>query len=198
MHLASGCGVYWRMDFTPSTSERFRTVLRGLLAVLGAWGLDGVIAMHLYNRVGRIAGRIERMLLRFQAGRLWRMTQRAPTKAEGPLVRRKPAVILPRRFGWLVLAGKHHAASIGLQLQTVLSAPDMTELLAASPAAVRLLRPLCRALAVELPWTQTPPKPRAERTRHPRKPRPKPEPFKIPLPRGALTWARREGFGKPC
>jgi hypothetical protein len=70
----------------------------------------------------------------------------------------------------------------------------MIDLLAAAPQAARILRPLCRALAVELPWTTS--KPRPTRPPRPRKPRPKPEPFKIPLPRGVLTHCRRLGFGK--
>jgi hypothetical protein len=76
----------------------------------------------------------------------------------------------------------------------------MTELLAASPQARRVLRPLCRALAVEVPGVSEAPRKVAdgERPKRIRKPRPKPELFKIPLPRGALTWARREGFGKLC
>jgi len=69
-------------------------------------------------------------------------------------------------------------------------------LMEAAPQAKRMLRPLCRALAIELPWTVA--SPRVPQPRKPRKPRPKPESFKIPLPRGVLTWARREGFGKLC
>jgi hypothetical protein len=101
---------------------------------------------------------------------------------------------LPRKFGWLVQAGGYQAAGYGLQLQTLLNAPEMVELLAESAQARRILRPLCRALAVELPWVVD--KPRAEIKPRRRQPRPKPEPFRIPLPRGALSWARREGFGK--
>ena len=99
-------------------------------------------------------------------------------------------MILPRRFGWLVVAGKHEAACYGSQLQTVLNEPEMVALLAASPQARRVLRPLCRALAIALPWTMTPP--RTLKPRKPRKPRPQPEAFRIPLPRGVISWARRE------
>ena len=65
----------------------------------------------------------------------------------------------------------------------------MTAMLESSEQAQRILRPLCRALAIELPWAVD--KPRAERPRKPRKPRPKPEPFKHPLPRGMLARARK-------
>ena len=102
---------------------------------------------------------------------------------------------LPRRFGWLVKAGGYQAVGYGLQLQNVLNTPEMVELLAASPQAQRILRPICRALAVELPWVVDQPR---QIKPHIRTPRAKPEPFRIPLPRGALSWARRQGFGKMC
>ncbi len=68
------------------------------------------------------------------------------------------------------------------------SEPEMVAMLESYPQARRVLRPLLRALGVdELPWVPTPPRPPK-----PRMPRPKPEPFKIKLPRGVISWARRE------
>ena len=73
----------------------------------------------------------------------------------------------------------------------------MTELLTESAQARRILRPLCRALAVELPGmvgiaaTER----GAVQLRRP-KPRVVKEPMRIPLPRGVLVAARRQGFGK--
>ena len=123
---------------------------------------------------------------------MWRVTQRGGTQRQH--VHRKQAVALPRRFGWLVQAGGYQAAGFGSQLQTVLNAPEMTELLAASPQARRILRPLCRALAVEVPGVSGAPRKVEdhERPKRIRASRPKPEPFKIPLPRGVLSWVRRE------
>ena len=181
--------------FSPSetVSANLRLILRGILAALGMWRVEPKPAMVLYNRISGIFGRIERMLVRFRAGRLWRVTQKGAAQRRSAL--RTPAIALPRRFGWLVQAGGHQAAGFGLQLQTVLNTPEMVELLAASPQAGRILRPLCRALAMELPGMAAPAR-RATTKRRVRKPRVKPEPFKIPLPRGVLSWARREGFGK--
>ena len=166
-----------------------RLILRGLRSVLGMWGLDAPVAILMSARAGRIFGRIERMLARFRAGKLRQGMQRAA--CQGRRARKAgdgPA--LPRRFGWLVIAGKHQAVGYGSQLQHLLNEPDMAAMLNSSPQARRVLRPLLRALAVELPWTVTPPRP--PQPRKPRKPRPKPESYKIPLPRGVLTWARRE------
>ena len=184
------------MDSAPALSPSeaisasLRMILRGLRAVLGTWGLAPVVAVALYGRLGQTFGRIERMLVRFQAGKLWRRQDVAVvTRQQGA---RAVAVRMPRRFGWLVLAGKHQAAGYGSQLQHLLSTPEMAQMLAASVQARRVLRPLLRALAVELPWTVD--QPRAARPRKPRqrKPGAKPEPFRIPLPRGVIIWARKE------
>jgi hypothetical protein len=85
----------------------------------------------------------------------------------------------------------------GLQLRAQLETPEMVALLAASPQAVRILKPLCRALAVELPWVNPPRKPREKK---PRKPRRRTyavtSDFNPPMPRGMLAWARKNGCGK--
>jgi hypothetical protein len=173
-----------------------RIVLCGLRGALGAWGLEAALAVAMHRRIGMILGRVERMLVRFRAGRLWQVTER--TKRVGA-IRHRRIDTLPRRFGWMVRAGGHRAAGLGSQLQSVLETPEMTELLAASPAAVRLLRPLCRALAVDLPIMRPPPREAAtERPPRRRKPRPATPPFRIPLPRGVLSAARRQGFGRLC
>ncbi len=186
------------MDFVASSADpicaTLRLILHGLRAALGGWGLEAQFGILLYGRIGNITGRIERMLIRFRAGRLWRGKQRTAVqrRCAQRRVRAKPA--LPRRFGWLVRACGYRAAGYGSQLQTLLNTPDMAELLAAAPQAGRILRPLCRALAFE--WPVPEPKPAKIRTIRPRKPRPKPEPFRIPLPRGVISAARRQGYGK--
>ena len=193
LNYASGYGVYWWMDLTPTASApditaNLRTILRGILAVLGMWRITPSTALLVHRRIGATFARIEKLLSRFRAGRLWTRTRRVQVRQTGAKAGRGSA--LPRRFGWLVIAGGHQAAGFGAQLQTVLSTTEMVALLAASAQARRILRPVCRALAVTLPWTVTPPRP--PKPRKPRAPCPKPEPFKIPLPRGVLTWARRE------
>jgi hypothetical protein len=174
-------------------SANLRLILRGVLAAMGMWRLEAALAVLLYRRIGPLIGRIERMLARFRAGRLRRMTPRPQGARRKAL--EKAAVALPRRFGWLVQAGGHQAAGFGSQLQTLLNTPEMIALVAASPQAGRQLRPLCRALAVELPGY--PERPRQTAIRR-RRARAKPEPFRIPLPRGVISAARRQGFGKLC
>ena len=161
---------------------------------MGTWPLEYPQMVLVVRRFNVTFRGIERLLQRHIAGRLWRIAQRTQAKREpcqrDPNDSREKSVVLPRRFGWLVIAGGYQAAGYGSQLQTVLSRPEMVALLAESPQAQRMLRPLCRALAMELPWVRG--EPRKAREKKPRKPRVKPEPFRIPLPRGMLAAARRD------
>ena len=107
----------------------------------------------------------------------------------------------PGKFGWLVGACSHEAAGFSAQLRFVLTQPEMVALLTACPQAGRVLGPLCRALAVETALLRpgVVPVVRAARpvlVRKKRMPRAKIDWGRIPLPRGMLSWARREGFGK--
>jgi hypothetical protein len=148
-----------------------------------------------YQRISGTFSRIERMLVRYRTGKL-RPVSVPRVLMPGRKILNRPATRMPRRYGWLVLAGKHHAACYGTQLQALLDTPEMAGLLEVSPQAKRILRPLLRALAVALPWVVD--TPRAERSPRVRRPRRKPEPFRIALPRGVLAAARRQGFGKMC
>ncbi len=186
------------MDHRPLPSEpdritaSLRSILLGLRSLMGMWGLDGARTILLYNRTGQIFRRVERMLMRFRAGKLRVGARRqgaAPRKVCA-MAGRGPA--LPRKFGWIVGPGGYRAMGYRSQLVHLLTTePEMVAMLESYPQARNVLRPLLRALGVdELPWVPTPP--RQPKPRKPRKPRPKPEPFKIPLPRGVITWARRE------
>jgi hypothetical protein len=179
----------------PDTLATWRTIMLGLRAALGLFGLEAAQAVLMHRRIGQLAGRIERMLARFRAGRLWRIADRPVRLGAFGCAERT----LPRRFGWLVRTGGHRAAVFGVQIETLLRSPEMAELLAVAPQAVRILRPLCRALAVDMPGVSAPAeKDVRERRIVRRRPKPKPEPFRIPLPRGVLTAARRQGYGKLC
>ncbi len=184
------------MDLTssqsaPDITARLRMILAGLRSLMGYWGVEGPLAILLYNRTGRIFGRIERMLVRFRAGKLRvGMRRQSAARKVGEKAGRGPA--LPRKFGWIVDVGGYRAVGYRSQLVHLLTTePEMIAMLDASPQARRVLRPLLRALGVEeLAWVATPS--RVPKPRMPRKPRPKPEPFRIKLPRGVITWARRE------
>ncbi len=190
------------MDQSPALSPaevisaQLRLILRGVMAVLGVWRLDVVQMRLVHRRFSATFLGIERLLVRYRAGTLRRMAPRDNSPRQRGC--RPVAVCLPRRFGWLVQAGGYQAACFGSQLQVVLNTPEMVALLADAPQARRMLRPLCRALAME--WTRTP-KTAVQsdaKLRRKRAKRPAFEPFRIPLPRGVLAAARRQGFGKMC
>jgi len=93
----------------------------------------------------------------------------------------KPAIRFSHRKAWLMVALKHHGALWARRLDEVLAEPEAAAILAASPQAQRLLRPLCRMLGIH---------PAALPVR-PRKPRPKPAPKPKRLTRRelkALLW----------
>jgi len=188
-------------------------VIRALRGELGGWGLRGllnqVLVMLLYRRLGGICGKMERLAARFQAGRLWRSGPRA-VSAERVEVDGRPRVaqmrVLPCRFGWLVWLASYQAAGYGSQLRTILGQPEMVALLLAAPQAARILRPVCRMLAVEAQLLRPRPEGEvaeivaAEAVRvvkaRVRKPRVAVDWGRIPLPKGVLAAARRQGFGK--
>jgi len=191
-------------------------VLRAVRGSVGGWGglrlLDHALALLLFCRLGRIGRDIERLAVRFQAGTLWRIAARASGSQRVAVEGRRrasPELGWPGRFGWLVRAAAYRAAVYGIQLRVILEQPEMVALLRASPQAVRILRPVCRMLAVETSLLR----PRLEgsaaeieaavpevsapvvkvRSRPPRK---VVDWGRIPLPRGVLSAARRQGFGK--
>ena len=176
---------------------------------LGGWGLRGllsqVLVLLVYRRLGVVCREMEGLAGRFRAGTLCRVVGRASVAArvvaEGG--RARVGRVWPGRFGWLVRAASWQAAGYGSQLQEVLRQPEMVELLMAAPRAARILRPVCRMLAVDMALlrpgvvvevvaSKAVPvvKVRVRRVRAPV------DWGRIPLPRGALRWARREGFGK--
>jgi hypothetical protein len=190
-------------------------VLRALRGVVGGWGglglLGPALVLLLYGRLGDICGKMERLAARFQAGRLWRVAVRAvgaPRVATDGQRRAGTAWVWPGRFGWLVRAAAYRAAGYGCQLREILGQPEMVELLIAAPQAGRILRPVCRMLAVETSLLR----PRAagaevgpcegperivpEVKARVRRARVVVDFGRIPLPRGVLSAARRQGFGK--
>jgi len=215
------------MTDNASPSLSLFDVFHALRGQVGAWSVRGwlsaALGLLLYRRLGEMMGRMERLTARFRAGRLRRPGPRAVRPVAAVAVRadvgqqlwprdptaklpRDPTAKLPRRFGWLVRAASWHAAAYTGQLRLVLAQPEMVALLAATPQAARILRPLCRMLAVETALLH----PRVEgaavaepaaetvavkvpRVRAPRVPV---DWGRIPLPRGVLTAARRGGFAK--
>ncbi|HLN08195.1 MAG TPA: hypothetical protein VK281_04440, partial [Xanthobacteraceae bacterium] len=121
--------------------------------------LSGLLLILLWTRLRQVSQRLAALAARAAAGRA--LTHRPRSVHVAPLtpIRRAPPAPFPRlphKFAWLVRLVPQ-AASHGSQLRHLLSEPEMAALLAASPQARRLLRPLCRMLAVEPPRAPDPP-----------------------------------------
>ncbi len=169
----------------------------------------------LYRRLFVICRKMERLVERFQSGRLRRGAPRPISQVilaeAGGETRRLDEEVCPRRFGWLVRLAAYQAAGYGSQLRAVLETPEMVALLVAAPQAARILSPLCRMLAVETSLLRprpggmaaddtcktTPGENGGAVVRKPARVVRKPVDWgRIPLPRGVLAAARRQGVRK--
>ena len=191
-------------------------MLHALRGAVGGWcgrGLVGhVLGLLLYQRISAVCGRMERIVARFEAGRLWRLPPRVGAgTAGGSGGVCRMARVWPYGFGWLVKLASWQAAGYGSQLRAVLATPEMVALLVACPQAGRVLLPVCRMLSVESSVLR----PQVAggtkavgcspvgavtivdvaRVRV-RAPRLAVDWGRIALPRGVLSAARRQGFGK--
>jgi len=111
--------------------------------------LSGTLLILLWSRLQVVSRRLAVLAARAAAGRALTRRHVAPLT---PARREPPAAWprLPHKFAWLVRLVPE-AACYGSQLRHLLAEPEMAALLAASPQARRLLRPLCRMLAVPPP-----------------------------------------------
>jgi hypothetical protein len=186
------------VDQTLSPFQVFATALR---TALFGWAPRGVLSLALmvlvHRRLGVVFGRLERLMVRFQAGKLVRRVVSPVVVARERVLGFVPPVnFWPGRTGWLLDAmgdQRHQAAWFSGALETFLREPAWVALLAAAPQALRLLRPVCRMLAVDPSVLDTGlvvvEKPVQARVRV----KVAPVDFgRIPLPRGVLAWARRE------
>jgi hypothetical protein len=209
---ASGCGVcWWVANTSPSSAfSDLSCVLRALLGQIGLWHgvLGGALVLLVYRRVSSVCAQMERLVGRFEAGTL-RAGVASGARAARDLGARGAATrVWPGGFAWLVRLVGWRAAGFGCQLRAILERPDMAALLEAAPQARRLLRPVCRMLAVETSLLRPPgvtkvvkedgvaPVPRVGATARIRAPRVAEDWGRIPLPRGVLAAARRQGFGR--
>ena len=139
-----------------SAPDRFALLIEALCASVAASharGLAGPVIVLIW-------GRLRRMAARFAAAAIPAVSRRASRPARSRPAECSPALSRPRArdarprlpggFGWLIRLSPA-AACHGGQLERLLADPEMAALLAATPRMGRLLRPLCRMLAVEPP-----------------------------------------------
>ena len=149
---------------------------------LGGGRLAGPLIILIYTRLHRFCTRFLALAARFAAGTLPAPRPRVRPPRPAAAVSGPPSPqLLPRGHAWLLrLVPGSDVATGAAQLRDLLDEPEMQALMAAAPQqAGRILRPLCRMLAVPLPDT----------LRQPRRPRrqtaPSPKPARTAPPRSA-------------
>ena len=139
------------ISFTP-LAEWLALIMGPLQRAAGTRGNRDHAVVPLVNlllaRLRSLTRRFNALVARLDAGlpappRRQRATTRPARAAPDPGVLR-----LPRGRFWLIRLLPYEAASYGSQLKAMLADPQTAALLAAAPEAGRILRPLCRLLAV--------------------------------------------------
>ena len=116
---------------------------------------------RLADRFASLAARVEAQMI--QAGPL--PPPRPSRPAAGATQRTSRKTRLPQSFAWLIRLVPGTAAYSG-QVQALVANPQTAALLAAAPQAGRILRPLCRMLAIPLPDYLRLPRPPSEAPRN--------------------------------
>ena len=142
-------------------ATHFRTILAGLLVVIGIVATkeparDPFLA-RIYHHLNRTIQRFEKLVAHWRAGTLPKPGKPRPGRPSHP--RATPR--FPTGYAWLIRSVDHynfrgHAS----QLQHFLAAPECIQFLAEVPRAGRILRPLARALALQMPGDPPPPMPK--------------------------------------
>ena len=151
--------------------RRFAHSIAGLLGVMGtvfnAHPNPPMPALLLWNYISRTSTRFARLIAQLAAGIAPRKP--APRAKREPAERKTPRLRLPRGKKWLRALLGWRGGGCATQIEHLLNQPETAALVANSPQAQRLLRPLCHMLGIttaSIP--KLPPRPR--------KPRPKPAP----------------------
>ncbi len=135
----------------PGLAQTFALIVAGLCRTTASRIVidrsAGPLLVRIFRRLHRLAARLTSLFARIQAGKNPRPRAARPTTGPG---RRKPR--LPDSSGWLLRLVPGTAEYAG-QVQALLDDPQTAALLEAAPQAGRILRPLCRMLAIPFPET---------------------------------------------
>lgn len=210
LQLAGGCVLVMFMDF-PSIfglDGRFAWITaalgRAVAACLGR--LDAAMIVLVWRRVRRAETLLLALAERVRSGR-YRGGSSRPSVAGGADSARVDASErlgcgnggrLPRRFGWLIRLVPFEVGGYASQLSCVLAEPEMVALLRDVPQARRIVRPLLRMLGIVGLGDETVAVSAVVGVvrKRVRVARAAVDFGRIPLPRGVLAAARRQGFGK--
>jgi hypothetical protein len=133
----------------PDLARRVALIVAGLAALVAHRFLRDPrlvsLIVPLWTRLTRTARRFDHLMARLAANRLPKLR---PPRLRRPKPGTAQATPLPTGHGWLIRALPQEAAVYAAQLESLLAEPGVADLLAASPAAGRILRPLGRMLGL--------------------------------------------------
>lgn len=177
-----------------SLTERFRLILGGISRAVAAKGgrdhAAGPLVILICNRLNRIVTRLLALAAQVAAGTLRAPRVACRRRETAATPREPPRLRLPRGFGWLIREVRE-TVQYGGQVSHILDDPEMLALLAAAPQAGRILRPLCRMMAISLPeQLRRPARPPPRRKSRPRATKPPAVPSKAPTVRASTKWPR--------
>jgi hypothetical protein len=170
-----------------SPSERFNCLIEGLFDDIATRAANGwfplapvelVLIKLIWRRLRGMSRRFAAILARFHAGTLAQAGPQAGTLPEAGSAPRSPAAARPdglprpqepsRRFGWVIHAVSWFVMVRHYELEEMLEDPETAAQVAAAPQFGRVLRPLCRMLAVKPPaWLRLPRRARRCVVQHP-------------------------------
>jgi len=149
------------------------------------------IAIALHNRLNRITRRFDRLMgliasdtsrseVATKATAVALATAKAPHAPRPPRAPKPPVdrphrpsdTYIPRAHAWLLRDLAHHGGLIAQLLETLLTQAETAALLEATPAAAKLLRPLCHILGIKpasLNWPKPKHRVRPDRPKKPRR-----------------------------
>jgi len=141
-------------------------------------GAMAALFLGVHRRLIGYAVRLDRLVARWHAATLPGPRPSRVGQPRTPRAIRPDAPTLPTGHAWLIRLVQPTAQFIG-HLEGFLATPEAQALVQAAPQAGRILRPLCRMLALQPPpWLRLPPRPPRER------PRPAPAAAPTPAPTG--------------
>ena len=138
--------------------------------------------MFIHSRIVRVIKRLDRFVMRWQAGTLPKPRPARLRPARGA---KPPKFQVPNGYVWLIKLIQA-TAQFGGQLQAFMMNQRTRARVAAAPQAARLMRSFCRMLAIEMPEYLRPPH-RPPQMRPPRIRPPQPAPLKPASGEPALT-----------
>ncbi len=131
----------------PALALRFAELVAGLIAVIARvfyrhpTRFQVILPLCLW--LERTRNRLAKVMHKLESGTLRARKPQVGGKSSG-----KSPVAFPRRRDWLLVDLKHEGAYYAQRLEALLTEPDIAQLVATTPQAQRLLRPLCHMLGV--------------------------------------------------